>query len=151
MIQEDKLIQLMEHWAETYLFNSLAEFFRYLKQSDLSMQQAFALTFLYYNGPCKVSNLCEHMLASPAAASQMVDRLEKRNLVLRTAEPGDRRVRNVGLSEQGRHFVQGSIAARQQWMADIPNKLNPAQQQQVSEALRILVSINQEQAAAVEI
>ncbi len=143
MILEDKITRSMERWAEIYMANSLAGFFKYLRQVELSMQQAHALTFLYYNGPCKVSALCEHMLASPAAASQMVDRLEKNGLVFRTSEPGDRRVRNVSLSEQGQSLVQNSIAARQSWLEDIPNKLSPMQQKRVSEALEILISVNQ--------
>ena len=59
-----------------------------------------------HNGPSKVSDICEHMMVSAAAASQMVDRLEKQNLVERVADLEDRRVRNVVLTEQGDRFVQ---------------------------------------------
>jgi len=52
-------------------------------------------------------------------------------------------VRNVSLSEQGQSLVQNSIAARQSWLEDIPNKLSPMQQKRVSEALEILISVNQ--------
>ena len=134
----------MENWANVYLFRSLSAYFDYLKTTRVSMQQAYALTFVHYNGPSKMSEICEHMLVSAAAASQMVDRLEKQNYVQRVADPGDRRVRRVLLSDQGQSFVQQSIEARQGWTKEIPSKLNEKQLDQISAALQILTSIYQE-------
>jgi DNA-binding MarR family transcriptional regulator len=74
----------------------------------------------------------------------MVDRLEKQNVVERIAEPGDRRVRNVVLSNQGENFVKQSIEARQSWVKEIPAKLNEEQLDQISTALQLLTSIYQE-------
>jgi DNA-binding MarR family transcriptional regulator len=144
MSSQNEFLNVMENWASIYLFHSLTEFFNYLKLSDLSMLQAYALTFIFYKGSSKISDLCEHMMVSPAAASQMVDRLEKQNLVERTAEPGDRRVRNVVLSNQGENFVKQSIEARQSWVKEIPAKLNEEQLDQISTALQLLTSIYQE-------
>ena len=144
MSSQNDFLNVMESWASIYLFNSLTEFFNYLKLSDLSMLQAYALTFIFYKGSSKISDLCEHMMVSPAAASQMVDRLERQNLVERTAEPGDRRVRNVVLSDQGENFVKQSIEARQSWVKEIPAKLSEEQLDQISTALQLLTSIYQE-------
>jgi DNA-binding MarR family transcriptional regulator len=144
MSSQNDFLNVMENWASIYLFHSLTEFFNYLKLSDLSMLQAYALTFIFYKGSSKISDLCEHMMVSVAAASQMVDRLEKQNLVERTAEPGDRRVRNVVLSEQGENFVKQSIEARQSWVKEIPARLSEEQLDQISTALQLLTSIYQE-------
>lgn len=144
MSSQNDFLNVMENWASVYLFHSLTEFFNYLKLSDLSMLQAYALTFIFYKGSSKISDLCEHMMVSAAAASQMVDRLENQNLVERTAEPGDRRVRNVVLSEQGENFVKQSIEARQSWVKEIPAKLSKDQVDQISTALQLLTSIYQE-------
>ncbi|MES0361524.1 MAG: MarR family transcriptional regulator, partial [Anaerolineales bacterium] len=97
-----------------------------------------------YKGSSNISDLCEHMMVSAAAASQMVDRLEKQNLVQRTAQPGDRRVRNVVLSDQGKSFVKQSIEARQSWVKEIPAKVSEEQLDQISSALQLLTSIYQE-------
>ena len=105
------------------------------------MQQAYALTFIHYNGPSKISEICEHMMVSAPAASQMADRLEKINLVQRISKPGDRRVRNVMLTEQGEKFVRKSIEARQIWVNEIPAKLSDDQLNRVSDALQLLSSI----------
>jgi DNA-binding MarR family transcriptional regulator len=144
MSSQNDFLNVMESWASIYLFHSLTEFFNYLKLSDLSMLQAYALTFIFYKGSSKISDLCEHMMVSPAAASQMVDRLERQNLVERTAEPGDRRVRNVVLSDQGENFVKQSIEARQSWVKEIPAQLSEEQLDQISTALQLLTSIYQE-------
>ncbi len=144
MSSQNDFLNVMESWASIYLFHSLTEFFNYLKLSDISMLQAYAMTFIFYKGSSKISDLCEHMMVSPAAASQMVDRLEKQNLVERTAEPGDRRIRNVVLSDQGENFVKQSIEARQSWVKEIPAKLSEEQLDQISTALQLLTSIYQE-------
>ena len=108
------------------------------------MPQAYVLTFIHYNGPSKISDICEHMMVTAAAASQMVDRLEKLDLVERTADPGDRRVRNVVLSKQGESLVKQSIEARRSWIKEIPEDLSEGQLDQISAALKLLTSIYQE-------
>lgn len=131
----------MEDWANIYLGRSLSEYFVYLKSTGISMQQAYALTYLHYNAPSKISEICDHMMVSAAAASQMVDRLEKQNLVTRIPEPTDRRVRNVVLSEQGELFVLQSIEARRSWVKEVPAALNEEQLDQISVALELLISV----------
>ena len=138
-------LNAMENWVNIYLFRSLSEYFEYLKNNGISMQQAYVLTFIHYNGPSKISEICEHMMVSAAAASQMADRLEKVNLVQRIPEPGDRRVRNVVLTQQGESVVRQSIEARQSWVNEIPGKFNDDQMDQISDALELLASIYQEE------
>ena len=144
MASQDNFLNALENWVNIYLFRSLAEYFDYLKNSNISMQQAYALTFIYYNGPSKISEICEHMMVSAPAASQMADRLEKVNLVQRVPKSGDRRVRNVVLTEQGEIFVKRSIEARQDWVKTIPTELSDDQLDQISDALQLLASIYKE-------
>jgi DNA-binding MarR family transcriptional regulator len=144
MSTESDYLKAMEEWANIYFGRSLSEYFTFLKSSGISMQQAYALTYLHYNAPSKVSDICEHMMVSPAAASQMVDRLVKQNLVARTPEPGDRRVRLVVLADQGEQFVRRSIEARRKWTKEAPAELSKEQLEQISAALRLLNSVYRE-------
>ena len=144
MSSENNFLEPLENWASIYLYRSLTEFFNYIKVTGISMQQAYVLTYIYYNGPSKISELCEHMMVSAPATSQMVDRLEKQNLVERIAQPGDRRVRNVMLSEEGENIVKESIEARQSWIKEIPPSLTDAQINQISDALDLLITIYRE-------
>ena len=128
----------MENWANLYFFRSLSDYFTFLNSTEISMQQAYVLTYIFHNGPSKISAICEHMMVSTAAASQMVDRLVNQNLVKRVSDPGDGRVRNVVLSEQGKIFVEQSIEARQNWVKEIPPGLTNDQMDQIASALQQL-------------
>jgi len=144
MSSQTNFLSAMENWVNIYLSRALSEYFDYLKTTGISMQQAFTLTIIHYNEPCKISDICEHMMVSAPAVSQMADRLEMANLVQRIPEPGDRRVRNVVLTKQGRDFIRESIKARQNWVNKIPIELSDEQFDQISHALQILVSIYKE-------
>ena len=94
MAEDKEFLETVGKWAKLYFFQSLTEFFNYLKCSELSLLQGYALTYLLFKGPITISDLCEHMMVSPGAASQLVDRLEKLDMVGRISDPNDRRVRN---------------------------------------------------------
>ncbi|MFN2236409.1 MAG: MarR family winged helix-turn-helix transcriptional regulator [Anaerolineales bacterium] len=138
MPSQEKLIEAINNWANLYMSRSLSEFFSFLNAARIPMQQAYVLTYIYHNGSSKISKICEHMLVSPAAASQMIDRLEKQKLVQRVPDQRDGRVRNVILTEQGEILVKESIAARQNWINDIPAKLNHVEMEQITRALQQL-------------
>lgn len=133
----------MENWANVYLFRSLSEYFTFLKSTDISIQKAYVLTYIFHNGPSNISDICEHMMVSAAAASQMVDRLENQYLVKRVSDPRDGRVRNVVLSDQGEIFVKQSIAARKNWVKEIPPELSNDRMDQIAFALQQLSSVYQ--------
>ena len=139
MASQTEFLETVENWAKLYFFQSLTEFFNYLKHSELSLLQGYALTYLFFKGPVKISELCEHMMVSLGAASQMVDRLEKFEMVERIADPKDRRVRKVQVLEKGKKFVQENFAFSQSWLSEIPANINPEQETQVITALSILM------------
>lgn len=132
-------LEAVESWAKRYFFQSLTEFFNYLKHSELSLLQGYALTHLYFKGPIKISELCEHMRVSLGAASQMVDRLEKLGMVRRIADSTDRRVRKVQVLDKGKRFVQENFAFSQNWLMEIPNNITPKQEAQITTSLSILI------------
>ena len=139
MTSKTEFLNTIENWAKLYFFQSLTDFFNYLKQTELSLLQAYALAYLYYKGPIKISELCEHMMVSPGAASQMVDRLEKLEMVARLSDPEDRRVRKVALLEKGDKFMQENFAFSQNWLSEIPTNITPEQEGQITAVLSILM------------
>ena len=139
MTSQTEFINTVENWAKLYFFQSLTDFFNYLKQSELSLLQGYALTHLFFKGPIKISELCEHMMVSIGAASQMVDRLEKLEMVERIADPEDRRVRKVVVLDKGKKFVQENFAFSQSWLSEIPSNINPEQEEQITATLSILM------------
>ena len=139
MSQQSEFIETVENWAKQYFLRSLTEFFNYLKNSELSLLQGYALTYLFFKGPLKISELCEHMRVSLGAASQMVDRLEKLAMVARTPDPNDRRVRKVRVLPKGERFVQENFVFSQSWLSGVPGTITPGQEAQVAAALTILM------------
>jgi len=139
MTSQTEFLETVENWAKLYFFQSLTEFFNYLKHSDLSLLQAYALTYLFFKGPIKISDLCEHMMVSPGAASQLVDRLEKLEMVERIADPKDRRVRKVIVLDKGEKFVQENFAFSQSWLSEIPTNISPEEEAQITAVLSILI------------
>ena len=139
MASQTEFLKTVEDWAKLYFFQSLTEFFNYLKRSDLSLLQAYALTYLFFKGPIKISELCEHMMVSPGAASQMVDRLEKLEMVERIADPKDRRVRKVIVLDKGEKFVQENFTVSQSWLNEIPTNITPEEEAQITTVLSILM------------
>ena len=139
MTAQTEFLSTVENWATLYFFQSLTDFFNYLKNSDLSILQAYALTYLFFKGPIKISELCEHMMVSPGATSQLVDRLEKLEMVARIADPNDRRVRKVLVLDRGERFVQENFAFSQSWLSEIPSNISPEQEAQIIAVLSILI------------
>ena len=139
MSTNTEFLSIAETWAKLYFFKSLTDFFNHLKQTELSILQAYALTFLDFKGPIKTSALCEHMNVSPAAATQMVDRLEKLGMVTRAPDPNDRRVRNIVVTENGKRFVQTQFESSQQWLTKIPAGLSNKQEDEITALLSLLI------------
>jgi DNA-binding MarR family transcriptional regulator len=139
MKSEAEFLRTMENWAKLYFFQSLTDFFNYLKQTELSLLQAYALAYLFFKGPMKISELCDHMMVSPQAASQLVDRLEKFEMVARIADPKDRRVRKIIVLEKGKDFVQENFEFSQNWITEIPAKITMEQVEQITEVLSMLM------------
>jgi len=139
MTSETDFLKTVENWAKLYFFQSLTEFFNSLKNSELSLLQAYALTYLFFKGPIKISELCEHMNVSPGAASQMVDRLEKLEMVARIADPEDRRVRKVTVLDKGEKFVQEKFVFSQSWLSEIPANITPKEEAQITAVLSTLM------------
>ena len=139
MESQTEFIKTMENWAKLYFFQSLTDFFNYLKHTELSLLQAYALAHLFFRGPIKISELCEHMMVSPQATSQLVDRLEKFEMVVRIADPEDRRVRKISVLDKGEEFVQENFKFSQGWLTEIPADINPEQVGQITEVLTVLM------------
>jgi DNA-binding MarR family transcriptional regulator len=132
------LTTVLRSWSEVFMRRSMHDFMRFSRQSGLSMTQISVLFRLHYGGSCGVSDLGEHLGVSNAAASQMVDRLVGMELLKRSEDPADRRVKTLALTPKGEALVLDSIEARRRWMEDLTTALAPDQEQQIAAALTTL-------------
>ena len=138
-MQADEFSATLQEWVVIFMRRSMHRFIHYTRQSGLSISQAGALFQLHRQGSCGVSDMGEFLGVSSAAASQMLERLVQQDLISRTEDPQDRRVKNLELTIKGRQTLHESILARQGWLNDLAQTLSEEEKQQVLPALRILI------------
>lgn len=117
---------------------SMHNFIRYSRESGISMPQVGAL-FHIHRGAGGVSDLGEGLGITSAAASQMLERLVQQGVILRSEAPHDRRMKQIVLTEKGRHILQESFHAHQGWLNDLAQTLSAGEKEQIVAALKILI------------
>ncbi|MCD6285672.1 MAG: MarR family transcriptional regulator [Anaerolineae bacterium] len=134
----DALIAALQEWIGVSMRRSIRNFILYAKQNNMSMSQVGALFQIHRQHVCSVSGIGDGLGFTSAAASQMLDRLVEQALVERTEDPNDRRAKKIVLTEKGRHVVQQSIHAHQNWFGELARSLPPVEQEEVRAALNLL-------------
>ena len=90
-----------------------------------------------------MSEVSDRFDISPAAASQLVDKLVHAGYLERTEDPSDRRAKLLTISPQGEELVKQGTEERYRWMDDLISKLSTEEQVKVVEALNILTEAAQ--------
>lgn len=134
----EQLDSALREWVKVFIHRSMQEFHRSQRDYGLSAGQLRTLTHLHFHGVHQVSDIGADLGISTAAASQLVDRLVKMDLLERSEDPDDRRVKRITISEAGRALVREGIEDRLRWMKDLTNNLSSDQQEGILSALRTL-------------
>lgn len=79
---------------------------RHLYEVNLSFGQFAVLEALYNLGPLCQKDLAQKILKTPRNITMIVDNLEKRGLVRRERDAGDRRFLNIHLTAQGKEIFR---------------------------------------------
>lgn len=85
-------------------------------------------------------DLAQKMEVKLPAMSQIVDRLVKRGMVERQADPEDRRVVRLGVTEKARALLDADRAAREMRMRAAARELKPDEMTQVIAGLELLAT-----------
>ncbi len=139
MKHSNQLTAALHRWMEVSMHRSMRGFFLYSKTCGLSMSQLGALFRLYHKGARGVSDIGDDLGVTSAAASQMLERLVRQDLVLRSEDPVDRRVKQLVLTDKGRQILHETVRARQGWLEQVAQQLTPQEQEQVVAALTLLI------------
>lgn len=133
------LIHALHAWTHVVMQRSMSDFMRYARGAGLSMQQFGVLFYLHRTGTGRaVSDIGEDLGVTSAAASQMIERLVQQHLLDRSEDPHDRRSKQVVLTPQAQDLIEESKRARLSWMQGLCKVLTPAQQKDVTAALKLL-------------
>jgi DNA-binding MarR family transcriptional regulator len=132
------LTTALREWSEVFMHRSSRDFKHFLSEASLSFSQVNVIMRLYHDGSAAVSELGREMGVTNAAASQVIDRLVQHDIIARTEDPADRRVKRLALSDKGRHLVSQAMEARSRWLEGLASSLEPAQQEEIISALKLL-------------
>ena len=139
MKSSNKFVLTLRDWLDVFMQRSMRDFILFTKEKGLSMSQIGALFQVHRRGACGVSDIGDELGVTSAAASQMIERLVQQELITRSEDPSDRRLKQIVLTDKGRQLMQESIQARQSWMDELVDVMTLEEQAQVTAALRLLI------------
>lgn len=109
-----------------------------LEPVDLSPHDGRALRVVGRHGPTRLGVVAEHLRIAPRSATDVVDRLEQRGLVLREPDPDDRRAMTVRLTAEGEAVLSRVDAARREEAEQFFGALSTAQRRSLAAMLASL-------------
>jgi len=139
MEQADPFVDTLQKWMEVSVHRSIRHFICYARESGLSMSQLGALFLIHRGGGSGVTDLGDDLGVTSSAASQMLERLVQQDLVLRSEDPSDRRVKQIILTDKGSQVVEESMHTRQRWVFDLAENLSDAEKGTIVPALNLLI------------
>ncbi len=91
-----------------------------------------------------MSEVSERFEITPAAASQLVEKLVQSGLIRREEDPRDRRAKCLNLTDKGKELLQRNFDERYQWLDDLAERLTASERAKVMEALEMMTRAAQE-------
>jgi len=138
MPHSDPLVLVLQEWMGAFMRRSMRSLVLCMKENELSMSQVGAL-FQINRGRSNVSDLGEGLGISTAAASQMLERLVQQELILRSEDPQDRRVKQLALTDKGCRIIEEIIQARQGSLEDLVSILSASEKEQIAAAVKVMI------------
>ena len=111
---------------------------RHLNDANLSFSQFAVLEALYHLGSLCQKDIAAKVLKSPRNITMVVDNLEKRNLVVRERNAGDRRVLTVHLTDEGRSLFEDIFPRHVASLKQEMGILTPGELEELGRLCRIL-------------
>ncbi len=144
MTKSPQFDQAVRAWMDVFMHRSMSGWKQFAKSAGLSMPQFSILMQLHHKGAFGMSEVSERFEITPAAASQLVDKLVQSGFVQREEDPKDRRAKSLNLTDKGRELVRRGAQERYHWVDDLAGKLSAAERAKVSEALELMTKAVQE-------
>lgn len=116
----------------------LARRLRQQADADVTASQLSALSSLERCGPLTLGELSATERVKPPTMTRIISSLEELGLVTRTADPADRRVARVEISEEGRRFVDRSRHRKDAYLAARLAALGPVDRAAMTGAVTAL-------------
>lgn len=90
-----------------------------LNSYTITPPQFIALQWLFEHGDMTIGDLSNKMFLAFSTTTDLVDRMEKNELVVRTREEQDRRVVRIKLLKEGERIIEEVIQKRQDYLQNV--------------------------------
>ncbi|MCY8262937.1 MarR family winged helix-turn-helix transcriptional regulator [Bacillus inaquosorum] len=90
-----------------------------LNQYAITPPQFVGLQWLYELGDMTIGELSGKMYLACSTTTDLIDRMQKNQLVERVKDPADRRVVRIHLLPEGERIIQEVITKRQEYLRDM--------------------------------
>jgi len=144
MTKSLQFTQSIRAWMDVFMHRSMRGWGLFAKATGLSMPQFSIMMQLHYRGACGMSEISERFEVTPAAASQLVDKLVHSGFIVREEDPHDRRAKLLNLTGKGRDLIRQGIEERYRWVDQLAEGLTEEERVQISEGLNIMTRVAQD-------
>ena len=144
MSKSVQFTQAIRSWMDVFMSRSMRGWGLFAKSTGLSMPQFGLLMQMHHKGPCGMSQVSERFEITPAAASQLVDKLVQNGFIQREEDPNDRRAKLLNLTDKGRELIQRGMQERYRWVDELGERLTPEERVKITEALNIMTEAAKE-------
>ncbi|PGT88174.1 MarR family transcriptional regulator [Bacillus sp. AFS040349] len=90
-----------------------------LNDYHITPPQFVALQWLWENGDLTIGELSNKMFLACSTTTDLVDRMEKNQLVIRVKDTHDRRIVRIHLLAEGERIIEEVIQKRQNYLRDM--------------------------------
>jgi len=90
-----------------------------LSQYTITPPQFIALQWLFEVGDMTIGELSNKMYLACSTTTDLVDRMEKNELVMRVKDENDRRVVRIHLLKEGERIIEEVIKKRQEYLQEV--------------------------------
>ena len=103
-----------------------------LNSYTITPPQFVALQWLFEHGDMTIGDLSNKMYLAFSTTTDLVDRMEKNDLVMRVREEQDRRVVRIKLLKEGERVIEEVIEKRQDYLQNVLSDFDEKEVEQLS-------------------
>lgn len=108
---------------------------RILKNYTITPPQFIALQWLFEHGDMTIGDLSNRMFLAFSTTTDLVDRMEKNNLVKRVRDEQDRRVVRIHLLSEGERVIEEVIDKRRHYLSSVLSEFDQEERKSFSHLL----------------
>jgi DNA-binding MarR family transcriptional regulator len=110
-------------------------------RADLSASAAFAMNRVCREGPIRLTALAAKEGVSQPSMTQLIQRLERLDLVARLADPDDGRAALIGITQQGQKLLDERKRMRRERLESLMETLTPEDESALLLAARVALPV----------